>query len=470
MKKILLSVSLVSAMAGFAQFQNRGCATPVPSEEWNTWFNKAVEDYKAAHPEMLNGKTASTSYTIAMIFHIVHGGQAVGTYPNIAAAQVQSQLSVLNADYNGTGYGVSTYNNLSLNGNGPFYDYAHYNNLPAPNNTTAGVVPGNLSVTFIPATYDPSGNPLAEPGIDRINYTTKGWTNPKSLNIGNFQSYMDGTIKPASIWDPKKYFNVWLTDEANSVGLLGYSTFPPGTTLSGMSGTGTSTTDGCWFWAKTCGSKTIYAAGTYLSGYDLGRTITHECGHYLGLRHTWGDGQCATDYCNDTPPEKTSTYYGTSTGNTSWVYPYTGDTCNGDRGDGIMYMNFMDYSDDAYMCLFTNDQVTRMNTAMTQSPNRQNLTSFAQQMGVHTFSSLAAHVGVYPNPSNGNVTFSFALPARADISVEIINMMGQTVASKTQGNVLNETLAIDLSSVAKGVYYATVSDGTNKAVKKIIIE
>jgi PKD repeat protein len=359
------------------------CGTVKPSETWDAEFNKQVEAYKLAHAaDIANGKVAATSYTIPIIYHVIHGGQAVGTYPNIAAGQINSQTTVLNADYGATGAGVSTYTALSSGGHGPFYDYANGNSLPAPDNTTAGVKVANCGITFCMATKDPSGNTLTEPGIDRVNYTTKGWANPNSTaynSTSTFQSYIDGTIKPGTIWDPTKYFNVWLTDENTSVGLLGYSTFPASSGNTGLSAPyGTTTTDGCWFWTKVCGSKTIYPSGTYDATYYLGRTITHESGHYLGLRHTWGDGACVTDYCNDTPPEGAATYYGSGTGNSSWVYPYTAsNTCSGsgaynsDLGDGIMYMNFMDYSDDAYMCMFTNDQAIRMQTSLANSPMRK---------------------------------------------------------------------------------------------------
>jgi hypothetical protein len=359
------------------------CGTAKPSETWDAEFNQQVEAYVQAHAaDIANGKVAATTYTIPIIYHVIHGGQAEGTYPNIAQAQINSQTQVLNADYGGTGAYVSTYTALTSGGHGPFYDYAHGNSLPAPDNTTAGVIVPNCGITFCMATKDPNGNALAEPGIDRVNYTTKGWANPNGTAYNStttFQNYIDGTIKPGTIWDVTKYFNVWLTDENASVGLLGYSTFPASSTLTGLSAPyGTTTTDGCWFWTKVCGSKTIYAAGTYDPTYCYGRTITHESGHYLGLRHTWGDGSCATDYCNDTPPEGAATYYGSGTGNTSWVYPYTAtNNCtatgayNSDLGDGIMYMNFMDYSDDVYMCMFTNDQAIRMQTALANSPNRK---------------------------------------------------------------------------------------------------
>ena len=441
------------------------CGTAIPDAAWDAAFNKQVEDYKAQHAaDMLNGKTAATTYTIPMIFHVIYGTEAVGTYPNIAAAQIGSQVTVLNQDYGATGAGVTTYNALTKGGNGPFYDYATGNSLPTPD--TKSVTVSNTGITFVLATKNPSGTVLTEPGIDRVSYSAKGWNNPNSTTYSTtttFQGYIDGTIKPGTIWDPTKYFNVWLTDENANVGLLGYSTFPPGTTIAGVSGVGTSTTDGCWFWTKACGSKAIYAAGFYDATYNLGRTITHESGHYFSLRHTWGDGTCATDYCNDTPPEQQATYYGSGTGNTSWVYPYTAtDNCtatgsyNSDLADGIMYMNFMDYSDDAYMCMFTNDQLTRMQAALTQSPNRSQLTASAVSMGA---ASGVAPVAAFTPPasicSNKATTFS-------DASTGPPTNFNWTVAPSTGVTITTSSVAAPaITFTAAGTY--TVTDAVSNS-------
>jgi len=340
----------------------RTCGTVAPPVEWEEQFQKLIEQYVKDHPEIMNGKVY-TNYTIPIVFHVVHGGQAVGTYPNLAAAQINSQVQVLNADYAGTGLNVGNYPSNA------FVNYAA--SLPAANKDGNGRVKiANTGVQFCLATKDPNGNTLAEPGIDRINYVSKGWSNPASFtSVSAFQSFIDGTVKPNTIWDPTRYFNVWVTDENINVGLLGYATFPVGTGLTGLSGFGTATTDGVWIWAKACGSQNIYPSGTYATPYDKGRTLTHEAGHWLGLRHIWGDGTCASDYCADTPPAQTANY-GTIT-----TYPYHVGTCTGNSPDGEMYMNFMDYTDDAAMYMFTVDQTTRIQTAMANGTYRSQLTA-----------------------------------------------------------------------------------------------
>lgn len=323
------------------QAVRRTCGTVMPPPEWDKWFNAKVEELKESKAL---GKTQAVSLTIPVVVHVIHGGQSVGTYPNISQAQIKSQISVLNKDFAGTG--------------------VNSNKLATTGFSLVGAA--NSLITFCLAQTDPSGNTLTEPGIDRLNYNTQGWTNPASASSNAaLQALMNNTIKPASIWDPSQYFNIWVSDENNAVSILGYATFPNGAPLAGLPGNlGTSVDDGIWIWARCFGTT-----GTLISPYNLGRTATHETGHWLGLRHIGGDafnsaGDCnATDYCADTPSQLGGFGGGSNGqnfGNPS--YPLYTNQCGSPYGN--MFMNFMDYTDDAAMYLFTPDQNLRMQTAM----------------------------------------------------------------------------------------------------------
>jgi len=346
------------------QLPNRGCGTKIPVKQWDETFNKMVEAHKQ---DLVSGRTTATTYTIPIIFHIIYtSGEAVGTGHNISQAQVNSQIPILNADYNGTGVNTNLYAAMTLSGHQAFYDYAQSAGLPAPDNN--GTIIASSGITFCLATKDTNGTTLAEPGIDRVTWESiSGATDPASSNV---ETLMDNTIKPATIWNPQKYFNVWTSDGGSS-GLLGYSTFPPLNTSTGVfnsQGEGVSnvsTTDGVWVCYTSLGNT-----GNVSSPYNLGRTLTHESGHYFGLRHIWGDGSCVTDYCNDTPPAGQANYVNCGT-----AYPYEPNSCtgtppNGNGPDGDMYMNFM----------FTTDQVARFTTALASSPWRSGLTTSAANL------------------------------------------------------------------------------------------
>ncbi len=445
------------------------CATPPPGAGWDGMFNKMVEQYKSTLS--VERISSVTTYTIPIIFHIIHGGQPEGTYPNLSQSLINDQVTILNADYAGTGYNATEWSALTLNGHPLFYDYAVANDLPAPDNN--GINVATAGISFGLANQDPSGNALAEPGIDRINYVTRAWKNPAATYESNtIMNYMDDSIKPATIWDPTRYFNVWVSDINPSSLYLGYSTFPSGTSLSGLSGgdggseNATSSIDGCWVLASTVGNS-----GIAYAPYNLGRTLTHESGHYLGLRHVWGDGDCATDYCNDTPGAETFNYYS----GPAFTYPYHNGTCSDNAKDGEMYMNFMDYSNDRFMFMFTNDQIIRMYTALSQSPDRTGLTTASARLcgpfiaGINTV-ELDVSVKIFPNPSaNGQFTLKFNFQKQTDLTIIVSNVLGQRLLTQLEKSTLNQNIALDLSNYGTGSYFVTIKSETGTITRRIVI-
>jgi hypothetical protein len=353
--KVLFSASLFYFSGATAQT----CGTEIPSQQWETEFQKLIT--KSFPTEA--SRQQSGVYTIPVIIHVIHGGQAVGTYPNLTQGQLMSQIKVLNDDYAGIGFNTGNYPAQA------FANWAAANPqvVPASLDALGRVGIANCGVQFCLATKDTLGNTLPEPGIDRVNYVTRGWNNPATQTTYNaFKTLIDNTIKPQTIWNVSKYLNIWVTDEnLGAIGLLGYATFPPLTGLQGLTGSyGTATTDGFWCYARSFGSVDQYPNGFYTTGNNRGRTSTHEIGHYLGLRHIWGDGTCASDYCNDTPPASDKNF-GTPS------YPFKIASCSTNAPDGEMFMNFMDYTDDPIKYMFTTDQSVRIQTAMSNSPYRK---------------------------------------------------------------------------------------------------
>jgi hypothetical protein len=374
-RKNLISMNLKYSALGFvaaifslsltAQVspQRPGCGTKAPSEQWDAWFNSKVEEYKATKSRP---QTAPVTMVIPVIVHVIHGGESIATFPNISGAQIRSQIKVMNDDFAAKGYNIGA--------------------LAATGFSAVGAA--NTNISFCLAQFDPDGNALAEPGIDRVNYNTQNWQNPNIPgSANNFQNFMDGTVKPATIWNPIYYFNIWVSDINPTAYLLGYATFPSQSGLSGLtSNLGGPFSDGIWIWSKAFGNL-----GSLDPTYNRGRTAVHETGHWLGLRHIGGDpnaaaGDCnATDYCADTPPQKGG-FGGGSNGQNFGApsYPLHVNVCGSPYGD--MFMNFMDYSDDAVLSMFTPDQNDRIQAAMLNGGFRNQLSasSATQCIGIPT--------------------------------------------------------------------------------------
>lgn len=242
-----------------------------------------------------------TAVTVPVVVHIVYKDAA----DNLTDAQVQTQLDVLNADYN------------AANADKP--------KVPPVWSSLVG----NAKINFKLAKKDPAG--AATPGITRRKTNQNGFGQNDGVK---FQS-SGGT----DAWDTARYLNIWVCDLTD--GLLGYAQFPGGPPQ----------TDGVVIRSSAFG-----AGGSSAAPFNLGRTATHEVGHFLNLRHIWGDTEdCSgSDLCADTPRAQLPNY-GTPT------FPHV--TCsNGPNGD--MFMNYMDYVDDQAMFMFTSGQVARMRATL----------------------------------------------------------------------------------------------------------
>ncbi len=279
-------------------------------------------------------------YYIPVVVHVIHNGEAVGTGTNVSFAAIQSQIDVLNEDFR-----------KILGSNG-------WNTHPDGADT---------QIEFCLAQRRPDGSafPAGEPGVNRINRNTVGFTAPPYT-----QAYINATVKPYTYnnnvptatrgWDPAKYMNIWLADLSG--GLLGYAQFPQ-SPLGGMGcGNQTAGTDGVVFLYNSIGKSSVTG---FTGAYNEGRTATHEIGHWLGLRHIWGDGGCTVDdFCNDTP----------LAGAANYGCPVGTNSCTAAPDAGVdMIENYMDYTDDLCMNIFTNDQKMRMRTVLENSPLRASL-------------------------------------------------------------------------------------------------
>lgn len=324
------------ATAEYEQYLQEKNPKRSSDSQFEAWITPLVNKYKVSRA---NSKTAATIITIPVVVHIIHSGQAIGIAPNITDAQVLSQIIVLNQDYR-----------RLLGSPG-------YNTNP---------VGADVEIQFVMAQQDPNGNPTN--GIDRISLCQESWS----------ETDIDANLKPTTIWNPLLYFNLWCVQFTDNT-LLGYAQFPDNSSLSGVStSNGPANSDGVVSNYDVFGSKT-YNDGTFIldQTYNKGRTMTHEVGHWLGLRHIWGDETCGTDYCADTPTQHDSNYGCPST------IPLSCDT----PAVPEMIQNYMDYTDDYCMNLFTQNQKDRMLTVMDNSPRRKELKTSTKAIAIPLFAN-----------------------------------------------------------------------------------
>lgn len=415
---------------------NRKCVTPKMSLQYEEAFQALLQK----HQKFANERQASVVYNIPVIFHIIHSGQAVGTLYNISEAQIVSQITSLNEDYRKLNTDFNTWVTQSS-----------FSNVSA-----------DCEINFCLAKVSPTGAVLAEPGIERIQASSKGWTNPPYVD-----TYIESTIKPNSYWDPSKYLNIWVVFMNDNT--LGYAQFPTipnssNPTIGDLNGAGgDANTDGVVLEYRAVGNT-----GAAEAPFNKGRTATHEIGHWLGLYHINGDSNCGNDYCSDTPTQKDL-----SSGCPATVGSTSASGCSASPNPpGKMYQNYMDYSDDKCMVMFTSAQKTRMQTVMSTCVRRSSLnsstvctvpTAVAEYQSVVSFE-------LFPNPTYGELSVEVALVNTQDYTISVLNALGQTIKQIQQVYTSGEKISIDLSEFNPGIYFVSLQTSSGYKVKRVMLQ
>jgi hypothetical protein len=352
--------------------------------------------------------------TIPVVFHVVHynSGQ------NIPDSKILAQLDVLNKDFSRKNSDTTRIEDV-------------FKNFGA-----------DTRIRFCLADRDPSGNPTT--GITRTPTARPGF----SYTTNDMKFTAKGG---KDIWDRDRYLNIWIVNFTDNT--LGFAQFP-GDSAS---------TDGIVVHYGSVGGP-----GTpgIIPNYNLGRTATHEVGHWLGLYHTFQDGcagnsllTCykAGDHICDTPPVI----------NANFGCPTTKSTCIETPADlPDMTTNYMDYTDDACMNIFTNGQASRMQAVINNHRRSFLNTVDCQATLIEIYDN---DVVIFPNPSTGSITISTSFEEATDLNIQIYNVLGKQVFAAPIENQNQTTATLELGMLPNGVYIAYFNSGKITVKKKIIL-
>lgn len=364
-----------------------------------------------------------TIFHIPVVFHILYSNNN----ENVHDSLILSQLEVLNRDFN------------RLNP-----DTTRTRNIFKP-------IVGSARIQFEFAATDPQGN--ATNGILRKSTTVTQW--------GTFNGQLNDNMKFAAsggsnAWDPARYLNVWVCDMSfnNLDGILGYA-YPPVNHPSWSSSLWVADNrQGVVIHYKVVGRNNPRATGA-LANSNKGRCAVHEVGHYLGLRHIWGDGSnCfATDFIDDTPKQASRSNFNCS---------FTANTCMDSPKDfPDMVENYMDYSSETCQNSFTKEQVLVM---------RNSIVNYRKTISIRTDILMKPRIFdtiiynetlIYSQPNTKNIIVEIPTEIlKNNLSIFVCNSIGQYIEENI-AVVKNETL-INLTNYSSGIYYVIIKSSRSE--------
>lgn len=434
MRRILLFFSFyIFSLPGFAQ-QYKKCGFDVLKQQFITknggdaWQHVIErQDNKLLHAAL---KTNYRTDTIPVVFHIILTTQQLSQLGGETGIQtiIERQLQVINADYNARN--------------------ADSTDIPAPFKPLYG----NADIQFGLAHTKPDGS--GTPGYEIATTNFRGFD--VASNYGSYFAFANAKYTAAGgldAWDPSAYLNVWIfamLDNGAASNILGL-TVPP------------SLTNGTNIPPSELGVCLNYK--NYIGTYR-GRTLTHELGHYFELRHIWGDddGKCpgeaggADDGIADTPPQSLETYFCPS-------FPKY-DHCS-PSGNGIMFMNYMDYTDDNCQHLFTKEQCARMQSNISPVAPSYSLTQHADLLHYPSETTAQNDFIIYPNPASTTINVKFPRLSKGLEFLTLTDEWGRQIAT-IEPSVEQSFYTFYIST--SGLYFIKMKLNGKTFINKVVVQ
>lgn len=442
---ILVAIYIVAGIHSFAQSGPK-CGFDKTIQAVKKQYPAFADVYEQARNSSVSYKTTLLTDTpvIPVVFHVVLTRPQMALIGDTSGIRqrIESQIEVLNRDFSATNADIN-----KVPGN--------FKNLV-----------GNTGIRFALAHTAPDGSP--SPGFEIITTNKNGFNLDREYGSGfGFSGAKYNAGGGADAWDVESYMNIWvvnLLEENAATNILGLA-IPAYLAVDeyGLNKVET----GIVLNFSTLGVRKNLL-DFFPRGSDQGRTLVHEMGHMLELLHIWGDddGKCpfnggADDGIEDTPPQSYA-----SSGCS--VYPRF-DACSR-TGDGIMFMNYMDYSSDTCAYMFTQGQAAKMKHALQPGSAAYGLT---QQPWLVQYPDVAktpfvSDFVVYPNPARDVLNVMFRNQAQGLRSIQLIDIMGRLIATK-EYETASLFYTFSTVNMYAGLYFVVLEFDKGREVRKVII-
>lgn len=456
MKKTLAAAALCGMviLGGAANAQNKTIcgneviqqkieSDPVLKAQFeNDWSNyaknadEALKQYKRS-----SNKATGLEVLIPVVFHVILTESElneIGGY-NGMMERISTQMEVINEDFNNKNADLTT--------------------VP----DTFKPLIGNPYMLFEVAKIDPSGK--AHYAVDTL-IKAPGFTG-YPVHDGSAKRTFQGGLDP---WDNTKYLNIWivnLTSQSSGGQVLGYGYSP----AYGQKYYSDSKLGGVVLHYLAFGRRTKVTQKFYSGNSDRGRTLSHELGHFFNIWHIWGNTQVGSGNCNDddgigdTPRQRDA--------NQNCPNGVKPNCSNESHPGGEMYMNFMDYSGDKCIKMFTEQQVAVMHKEIDNGGISHGLILHPELCFWPTNVSKVEYnnkLDIVPNPSNGKFSVRFFDKYNVLQRITVTNMLGQTVYNEIVTNQAADSYPVDISNMPEGVYSVQLHFDEGMISRKVVIK